>query len=575
MTPVGIVSRIAGLASGRSPKIFAAILSPLLVPSSAFAQSAATIADSGAGLQPLDWGLIFVYAASTILLGVYYSRRQTSTREYFVGDGKMNPLFVGVSLFATLLSTITYLSMPGEASGKGPVVACSLLALPLVYLVVSYLMLPVYMQYRVTSAYELLESRLGLSIRLLGATMFLLLRLVWMTLLIYLAANAMIVMMGVDGSWIPWIVLVTGIVSVVYTTLGGLKAVVVTDFMQTILMFGGALLVLATVTYDFGGFGWVPTQWQPQWDTQPIFSFDPKTRVTVLGTVLAIFSWYVSTLGGDQTSVQRFMAVKDLAASRRALRAQLCTAFVIQATLIAVGFALLGYFQVHTEQLPDGMHLKADADDLFPRFISFHLPVGVSGLVVAAMFAAAMSSVDSGVNSITAVVTTDFLERFGWKAKNERQHVMRVRLLALAIGTVVVLSSSMMKYIEGNITAVTNKSVNLLSAPIFGLFFFALFVPRARALHVWIATIASVAAAASIAFSGPLVYFLYVRFGIHPQTFNSVVIAHVDSVSGETWSTCEDPISFQWIAPSALLTTILVGLVATRLLPSRQRDSSS
>jgi SSS family solute:Na+ symporter len=253
----------------------------------------------------------------------------------------------------------------------------------------------------------------------------------------------------------------------------------------------------------------------------------------------------------------------------------LSTAFVINGTLIVVGFALLSYFQVHADQLPAGMNVKANADDLFPRYIAYHLPVGISGLVVAAMFAAAMSSIDSGVNSITAVVTTDFLERFGWKASSERQHIIRVRLLALAVGTVVVLGSSMMKYVEGNITAVTNKTVNLLTAPIFGLFFFALFVPRARAVHVWIATIASVTLAASIAFSGPLVYFLHSQFGLDPAMLQSAVIEHVDSVTGTRWNTCEDPISFQWIAPAALLSSIAVGLAAIRLFPHRDASETT
>jgi SSS family solute:Na+ symporter len=541
----------------------------LLFPASAHAQGSAGTMQPAAGLGTVDWCLIVLYAASTILLGLYYSRRQTSTREYFVGDGKMNPFLIGVSLFATLLSTITYLAMPGESSGKGPVVLCSFLALPIVYVVVAHWMLPVYMRHRVTSAYELLEARLGLSIRLLGATMFLLLRLVWMTLLVYLAAKAMVVMMGIDPSWIPWIVFATGVVAVTYTTLGGLSAVVVTDFMQTALMLGGALLVVVTVTYDFGGLGWIPTSWQSHWDTQPIISMNPKTRMTVVGTVLSIFAWYTCTLGGDQTSVQRFMATEDVSAARRALMTQLTTAFVINATLILVGFALLSYFQAHADQLPAGMSVQANADDLFPRYIAYHLPVGISGLVVAAMFAAAMSSIDSGVNSITAVVTTDFLERFGWKASSERHHVIRVRLLALGIGAAVVLGSSTMRYIEGNITAVTGKTVNLLSAPIFGLFFFALFVPRARAVHVWIATVASVIVAASIAFSGPLVFLLHTRLGIDPAVLNSAIIERSDAATGKTWFSCEDPVSFQWIAPAALLTTVLVGLAATRLLPGR------
>ena len=533
---------------------------------------AANNAATTAGLHLIDWALIVIYAISTIGLGLYYRRRQTSTEEYFIGSGKMNPVLIGISLFATLLSTISYLSMPGEASGKGPVVMSSFIALPMVYFVVGYLLLPIYMKNRVTSAYALLEARLGLSIRLLGAVLFILLRLVWMTLLVYIAAKAMIVMMGVDGQWLPWIILATGIVSITYTTLGGLQAVVVTDCVQTILMFAGALLVIAMVTYDFGGFNWIPTQWQPNWDSQPIISLDPKIRMTVIGTVLSIFVWYTATLGGDQTSVQRFMATENVTQARKALFIQLTTAFVIQLTLVIVGFALLSYFLLHADQLPATMSIKDNADELFPRFIAFHLPIGVSGLVVAAMFAAAMSSIDSGVNSITAVVSSDFLDRFGWKAQTERAHMFRVRLLALGIGAFVVLSSSMMKYIEGNITAITAKTVNLLTTPIFGLFFFALFVPRARGVHVWLATIASVIVAALIAFSGPLVYFLYTQFGIDPGSLNSALISKTDAATGVTWATCEDPISFQWIGPVALLTTITVGLIATRLFPSPQMD---
>ena len=275
------------------------------------------------GLQPLDWALIATYAASTIALGYYFSRKQASTREYFIGSGNMSPLLIGVSLFATLLSTISYLSMPGESAGKGPATLLALLGYPLVYYIVAHGLLPVYMRHRVTSAYELLEEKLGLRIRLLGASMFLLLRVVWMTLLVYLAAKAMIVMMGIEPKYIPVVVLITGAVSIIYTSLGGLRAVVVTDFMQTILLFGGALLVIAMITNDMGGFGWFPTQWQPNWDSQPFFSFDPKTRITVVGTFLATTVWMVATIGGDQTAVQRFMSTKDLSSARRALAIQL------------------------------------------------------------------------------------------------------------------------------------------------------------------------------------------------------------------------------------------------------------
>lgn len=581
------------------------------------------------GLHWIDWLLIFIYAAATIALGWYYSRRQSSTEEYFIGSGNMNPFFVGVSLFATLLSTISYLSMPGEAAGKGPVTLVGLLAYPVIFVVVGYFFIPVFMRQRANSAYELLEQRLGLSIRLLAASMFLSLRLVWMMLLVYLAAGAMTVMLGVDywivdfDTWkfevarfaetvdpstslpgfyrwqgselriasIPVFVLVTGIVSVTYTTLGGLRAVVMTDFMQTVLLFGGALLVLATVTWDFGGLGWFPTKWHSNWDAQPVFSTDPRTRVTMVGTFLSILTWYLATSAGDQTSVQRFMSTRDAGTARRALATQLCVGGVVVITLHLVGMALLGFFQSNPDALPAGMSIKADADKLFPRFVSFELPVGISGLVVAAMFAAAMSSIDSGVNSITAVVTTDFLDRLGLRPKSERAHVRIVKLLALGVGIVVVLGSTYMKYIPGNITAVTNKTANLLTSPIFGLFFFALFVRFAHPVGVWIATICGVATAAVIAFSGPLVVLLATQAGIDPGYFGVELMTRVDPASGEELLVSalrelnpatgqlelvpRDPISFQWIGPVALSVNLLVGTSLSWLLTRGTRRETA
>ncbi|MBW3543436.1 MAG: hypothetical protein KY476_24550, partial [Planctomycetes bacterium] len=305
----------------------------LWIPSAAHAADGASSVAAEGGLHAIDFAIIGLYAASTIALGWYFSRRQRSTEEYFVGSGRMNPFLIGVSLFATLLSTISYLSMPGEALGKGPVHMATLLALPIVFVIVGYGLLPVYMRQRVTSAYELLELKLGLGIRLLGAGMFVLMRLVWMSLLVYLAAKAMIVMLGVGEEYIPAIVVATGLVSVIYTSLGGLRAVVITDLVQSILLFGGALLVIATISFDFGGFGWFPTEWQANWDPQPLFSSDPKTRVTVVGSIFSFLVWHVCTAGGDQVSVQRFMSTADARAARRAFGTQLTVSVVVSVAL--------------------------------------------------------------------------------------------------------------------------------------------------------------------------------------------------------------------------------------------------
>ena len=540
---------------------------------------AASQAEQSAGLRVIDWLIIAVYGCGTIGLGWYYGRSQKSTQEYFVGSGSMNPILVGVSLFATLLSTISYLSMPGEALGKGPVFMMSLLMLPVVFAIVGYFVLPLYMKQKVTSVYELLEEKLGLSVRMLGAGMFIVLRLVWMALLIFLTAKALTIMLGVGEGKIPIIAIVTGFVAVIYTSLGGLKAVVITDFIQTVLLFGGALLVLGVISYDLGGFGWFPTKWNPTWDTQPFFSSDPSTRVTVVGTLVSVLIWYVCTSAGDQTSVQRFMATKDASAARRALGTQLCVSVVVSLTLGCVGFALLGYFSAHPEQLPATILLKDNADKVFPHFIAFHLPPGVSGLVVAAMFAAAMSSIDSGVNSITAVVMSDVMDRHGHAPKSEAEHIRMARWLAFGIGAFVVGISSFMGLIPGNITEVTGKTSNLLTTPIFCLFFFALFVPYASPRGVWVGAFFGTLTAALVAFSGPLLLvailgrlFLDLEQDLSLEAMRAGVrlLSMFKESGGDVSINCPDPISFQWIAPLAVLVNIATGCVASKLMPRQQ-----
>lgn len=512
------------------------------------------------GLKAIDWFIVAIYASSTIALGYYFSRKQRDTQEYFTGSGSMNPYLVGVSLFATLLSTISYLSLPGEILGKGPIHMTGILAMPIIFVIVGYGLLPFYMKYRVTSAYELLEQQLGLSVRMLGVVMFLSLRLVWMSLLVYLTAKALVVMIGVEDEvqqqrWIPVIVLVTGLVAVTYASLGGLRAVVITDLIQTILLFGGAVLVILMVTLDFGGFGWFPTKWDSNWDRQVFFSFDPSVRATTVGAILSGMVWQVCTAGGDQVSIQRFMSTTDEKAARKSFLTQMCVSVVVTITLCLVGLSLLAYFKAHPE-LQGGFDIKGDADQFFPLFIAKQLPIGVSGLVVSAMFAAAMSSIDSGVNSITAVVSTDLLGRFGHSPKDEKDHVRIARCLAFSIGATVVVGSAFIGLIEGNITEVTNKTVNLVVPMIFCLFFFALFVPFSNPRGVWIGWACGFTTAVLIGFSGEI-------FG---------------------WVDIEEtraPVSFQWMGPSALVVNLAIGTLACWVLskpptsgPTAESDAS-
>ena len=294
------------------------------------------------GLHWIDAVIIAAYGGGILALGTWSGYRQRSLDEYFVGNRAMNPLLIGVSMFAKLCSTIRYLSPPGEIIKHGPVVLTSALAIPLTYYIVGYLMVPMYMLFKVTSAYELLEARLGLQDRLFGAMLFVVMRLVWMSTLIYFASEAMMTMLGVDARWLPVVTFATGAVAVDYSSLGGMRAVVITDLIQFLLLFGGAVLVVATVTYRLGGFGWFPTQWNPYWDTQPLIG-PPTVRTTVFGSIMFGTLWWVCTAGSDQTAIQWFMATGNARAARHSFLTNSIAGIAVSLVLALVGFSLLAY----------------------------------------------------------------------------------------------------------------------------------------------------------------------------------------------------------------------------------------
>ena len=499
------------------------------------------------GLGAVDWCVIVLYALFMVGVGLYYSRRQTSTEEYFLASRNMSSTLVGISMFATLLSTISYLSVPGEMIKHGPVVLCGLLATPFVYLVVSYFLIPRLMRLEITSAYELLETRLGAPVRVVGAVIFIMTRLVWMALLVYIAAKLMVEMLNWSEALIPWVVLAAGLIAVLYTAVGGLRAVVVTDLYQFFILMAGAVITVVLISVRMGGLGWFPTAWAPNWDQQPLFSWNISTRATVVGALIGTFCWWVCTAGSDQVAIQRYLATRDTKSARRAFLINLVANFLIMLFLAVVGFALLGFFRANPHLIPDGKNLIANADYLFPRYIANYLPVGFAGLVVAGMFAAAMSSLDSGINSIVTVVSRDFVQRFRRQERPEADgaggNVKTAKILVLFIGLAVVLLSSQMGKVPGNITEVTNKTNGLFVGPLFGLFFMALFMRRSTGFGAVIGA----------------VYGFMVAFAF----------AYWEKITGAAHS-----LSFQLIIPAAVGAHIAVGALASRVPTKGKRLAS-
>lgn len=449
----------------------------------------------------IDWLVLFVYGAGMLFIGWYYSRKNKTKDDYLLGGRKMNPTAIGISLFATLMSTLSYLTYPGETILHGPVILAGILAFPLVYYVVGWWLIPRFMKMQVTSAYEILEQKLGLNVRMLAIFMFLSLRLLWMATIIYVTVDvALYSVIQFDRAYVPYIGAFLTVVTIFYTSMGGLKAVVATDVTQSFIFLGGALLSIIVVCFHLGSFSSIfPSSWPSHWDTLRL-GFDPLERTTLGNAMLVLFTWYVCTSGSDQMAVQRYLSTKDIRAARKSFRITLYSNVIAYILLGLVGLSMLAFFTHNPDLSEQGRNLTEQADNLFPRFIMIGLPAGLSGLVIAGLLAAAMSSLSAGLNSVSSVISEDIINRFWKKSNRERDQLKQVKNLSYFTGIIVLALSFFVQEVPGNLLDVIMKVVNLFVAPLFVLFFMALFVPFATRKATFWAGIISIAAAVAIAF---------------------------------------------------------------------------
>ena len=449
-------------------------------------------------LERLDWIVIAVYVLGMLGVGYYFSRRTKNEEDYMLGGRKMNPIAVGLSLFASLLSVISFMGSPGEIIKNGPMFWCSLVAYPFAFMFVGWLVIPAIMKQRVTSAYELLEVKLGPSVRVLAALLFLIMRLLWMAVIIYICAQKVVIpIMGWPENAALWISIAMGIITVIYTSMGGLRAVIFTDVVQTIILFGAAVLSMILINNKLGGIsGWWPKEWMANWEG---FTFcDMSARVSLVPAFISWFGWYICVCGSDQMAIQRYLATKDVKGARRVFTTCLVADIAIMIFLGILGLGLFAYANNGLLTV-DGTVVES-ADKLFPLFIASCLPAGVTGLVIAGLMAAAMSSLSSGINSSSLVLSNDFVERFSKKELTELQRVKLARFFSFAIGVAVVLMSLVVGKVKGNLFELSFKVINSFVAPLFVPFFMAIFVRRSTEWGTFIGTVVSVLVACAISF---------------------------------------------------------------------------
>jgi solute:Na+ symporter, SSS family len=430
----------------------------------------------------LDFGVIVAYMAAVSTIGIYFSRRQTSREEYLLGDRNMHWLLVGGSVAATILSTLTFLALPGEMIRYGIAYFSGFAALPLVVPVINRVLIPVLRSLHVTSAYEYLEKRFDVRFRSLASLVFVLRTWLWTGLIIYTCSFAV----SAIALWNLYLtILIIGLVTTFYTAAGGFRTVVWADNLQLLVLFGGALAIPVVIGFSIGS---GPTDWwhiftQAGRAQMQIFTWDPTVRITVVGTIMMVLFGNICTHGSDQVMVQRYLSTPSLQAAQRSVWVFVTSYILIVVALMVSGLAL---FAFHADQAGVPIQqfqeqIAAEADSIMPKFIATKLPPGVSGLMLAALLAAAMSSLSSGINSISGVVVSDFLQRFGL-CKAYRRTPRIDKLVAIAAGlvsSVVALGIAIsVKQTNWNLTELGGRLNQIFVGPLGVLFFSGLLFRR-------------------------------------------------------------------------------------------------
>ncbi len=439
-----------------------------------------------------NWGVVAAYLTALVALGGWFARRESSTEDFFLARGRIPWWAAGLSIFATMLSAITYLAIPARAYGSDWVRCVVNFGIPVVAPIVAFCYLPVYRRLRLTSVYEYLEHRFHLGIRLFGSVSFVAFQLGRMAIVVLLPALALSAVTGFDPAWC---ILLTGVLATLYTVLGGIEAVVWTDVVQAVVLLGGALLSVVLIANHVDG-GWATilqdatryeklrlAEWHWDW-TGDAFA------VVVIGALFTNLLPYSS----DQSVVQRYLATPTDQAARRALWTNAALSVFATVLFFGLGTVLFSFYHRFPERLPP----LSEQDQVFAWFIGSELPAGVAGLVIAGVFAATMSSLDSSMHSVATVLTTDFVQRLG-RSRSDRGQLWIARMITCVVGLggtagALVLAHAEIRYLFDFFL----DTMGLLLGTLGGVFALGIFTRRVHAVHVWPAIVAGVVVLAAV-----------------------------------------------------------------------------
>ena len=503
-------------------------------------------------LHWLDHLVVLGYLAVSIGLGIAL-RRQSTREEFFSASSSMGTMTVGLSVMATLFSANSFMMYPSTAYAVSLTAGAAVLAFWAMAPIVIWVFIPVYSRLKCKTAYEYLEQRFHVSVRCLASGLFILLRIGWMASATYAASVAIATISGVD----QYVVIVSlGTVAIFYTMLGGLRAVMWTDVLQFFIFAGTIIFALGLlISQADGGFSGIVETYTKGRDNLIVnFSVDPTFRFTTWAMLIGSFLEGLSAFGADQVAVQRYIAARDVKTSQRGFLINMLGLTFIVPSLLCIGAGLFAYFDHHpetlvpvfvekfqeskakddpkdrkaiaaveqrldvrssaavddadtfedaaqkfysgsgSEQLQKDMATLGFQDQALPTFVRLKFPPGVVGLLVAALMAATMSSIDSGIHSVTTAIVVDFRDRLFPKLRpaTDAGEMRIARIILVVVGALAVGLACFVGEL-GDVFAVAKKTTAAFGGPLLAVFIVGLFMPRATWFGVLLGTFSGAA----------------------------------------------------------------------------------
>lgn len=354
--------------------------------------------------QTMDWVALSVYLLVLIGIASYFAKREHNTHEYFLGGRRVPWWAAGLSIFGTQLSAMTFMATPAVTFAEDWVRIIPVLMYAPAGLLTIHFFLPFYRRLNVTTAYEYLERRFNTSVQMLGSGVFIISQLLRVAVVVYLPALALAAATGLN---VHLCIVAMGVLCITYTVLGGIEAVIWTDVIQVVVLIMGAVCCLIIIIVDAGG---LTNTVQSAAADNKFHAFDWNWDITEMCVWVMMFGGFFSIFGqftGEQTTVQRYMTTHDEKAAMRGIWTTCILSLVTAPIFSGLGTALYVFYKNHPELLVPGRN-----DAIVPWFIVEQLPAGIAGLVIAGIFAAAMSSLDSAMHSAATAYVTDFHQRW-------------------------------------------------------------------------------------------------------------------------------------------------------------------